>query len=1050
MKAFVLANFLGIAYAFSKNIEFVYKRSMSDPSQDPSLDLSLYLSLDSIGKENILALILGEKAIDNECKTELKKYCNSLRNSGLIPENTHPTLKELCENIEQECTNLNDKINTTSNDTWNSLYDIVTSISDKNFHLEKIHCNYAHVQCMIFRKFSGFSSICNEITEQCYHQINEDLAYEALLRTLPRDLESQAICEKKIKESCSKLNRESYYLLWSCFLLKETCGILLNKTKDNCEDLKNLKNTLKNVNTLGNDCYPLLRKCYFHSSNCDEEDKQKCAKLKSLCKEKNIIYSLPHHDLPFNPLNFPLTLQEKIDFQQLHTEALTFGIFLGKPLSTKFSHFLLFSKHYAGENVDNLDNAKLCTKSLKNCASFEYITEELANICKKTDQNKVCEELNNELEEEYMSLKLVLYNKKLSNVSDATNSKSYSWSELPGTISKEDCTSLNYKCYCMDPYSNNTLYNACRNLRLECFKSAIYGQARDVLEEGLFGLLHNLDPKRTKECIAKLVERCQMVRNNNINLLSMCLRPKETCEALAKDVKLKSHHLRRILDKARDYPREKDCLVLEKQCEDLTKDFEELNGPCATLKRNCAHLRNTKEVKDSLLSKNTDILANVDNCTTYLNRKCPRWFRREINPFNLTCVAHHKSCVIMTEEVQNHCLAFQQNMEDHKVIEKSKEDEERDNICFLWDGYCDMLTGNCPDKLKQSYNGKNGLCVTLKENCKVFREKLPLLKALMYNIKGSLTEKNICINKLNDYCTKSAHSNKTLENSCKEYSENKETRAKTCDKLISWMKILCNTLPVKLGKAAKDLKNRANEFKKTKQETEKAINNSGLFLAIPQTADGKQNHHLSVRSNIYSNNTAYVRLVRREDVLDIEPSVRQGLAFDLMSLLVELYLEAKGICNHFIQECIFEDDCPKFKDSCKKIHESCKEFVLPNAKPHVTTSISTTTLTESTTVADTQSESTVVTTMIEGKCVALHSKTTWVTSKSISTKITTSVTTLTQKCKPVPCTTEETQTRKPETRTEADHTVMPNEGIKISGLGATSIVIWVIGIFVVI
>ncbi|KTW25474.1 uncharacterized protein T551_03738, partial [Pneumocystis jirovecii RU7] len=994
MKTFALASFLGIAYAFSKNIEFIHKRSASDPSQDPSqnpLDLPSDLSLDSLSEEKVLSLILGKNA-EFGCEKKLEEYCKDLEGLALEPKNVHPTLEGFCKNVKQECNDLKTQIDTLSSNANEFLMNIIKNISN-GVLLGKTRCNYAHIQCVIFREFHGFSSICDEIIKECSRTIGGNLTYDILLRALTENLKNSSICETKIKESCSKLNKEDYHLMLHCYKYGHTCTVLLNKTKDNCDSFKNFKNTLKNSNKLKDNCYPLLRKCYFYSSNCENGEVQDCMELKKRCEGENITYPPPSHNLPFNPLNFPPTLQEKIGLQEFHTEALTLGVFLEKSLSTKFSHFLLFSKHYTVDTAGNLDITELCTKSLENCASFEYLTEELRNICKKTDKNKACKELNDELKKEYMSLKLVLYNKKLSNVSDTTDSKPYSWDELPGTISKEDCINLGQKCHYMDPYSNNTLYNACRNLGLECFKSAIYGLANDVLEEGLFGLLHNLDPKRTKECIAKLVERCQVVRNNSIVILSMCLKPRETCEALAKDVKLKSHHLRRILDKARDYPREKDCLVLEKQCEDLTKDFEELNGPCATLKRNCAHLRNTKEVKDNLLSKNTDILANVDNCTTYLNKKCPRWFRREINPFNLTCVAHHKSCVIMIEDVQNHCLAFKENMESHNIIEESKDNKKKDDICFLWSGYCDMLTGNCPDKLRQGNKGEDGLCVSLKKNCKTFREKLPLLKALMYNIKGSLKEKNTCINKLNDYCTKSAHSNKTLEDSCKEYNKDKNTKSETCEKLISWMKILCNALPVKLDKAAKDLENRANEFKKTKQEIEKAINDSGLFLAISQTADGKQNHHL------HSNNTAYVRLVRREDALYIEPSLRQGLAFDLVSLLVELYLEAKGICDHFIQECVFEDDCPKFKDSCDKIRKSCKEFVLPDAKPHVTTSISTTTLTESTTVTDTQSKSTAATTIMEGKCVALHSKTTWVTSKSTSTKTTTttSVTTLTQK-----------------------------------------------------
>ncbi|KTW27981.1 uncharacterized protein T551_02948, partial [Pneumocystis jirovecii RU7] len=640
MKAFILASFLGIAYAFSKNIEFIHKRSASDPSQDPSLDLSLDLSLDSIGEEKIMSLILGKKAIDNKCKTELEKYCGSLENSGLVPENVHPALKEFCGNVEQKCIDLKDKINTTSNNIWDSLYNIVTSISNKNFHLEKAHCNYAHVQCMFFQEFSSFSSICDQIAEQCHHQINEDLAYEALLRTLPKNVESQVACEEKIKESCFKLNKESYYLLWSCFQKEYTCENLLIK-KNNCKSLKkDIENTFQ---------------------------------------------------------EFPPTLQEEIGFYRLHDEAAAHGVLIIKPISTGFNRFILLAYHI--KNTAR-NRTKRCIKYLENCA-FGYLTEELENLCNTTNHDEVCEKIDREVQEECDSFKLALQKKGL--MGKNVKSQFYTLNKLSKIIYEESYTTLISKCAYIQSHCGVDFTDACGILRIAYYRAQFYKLAKEVLEGGLFGLFHNLDSDGTKKCIDKLVEKCKVVRNNSINLLSMCLKPKETCEALAEDVERKSYRLRHALDKTRDYPREKDCLVLEKQCEDLTKDFEELNGPCATLKRNCAHLRNTKEVKDSLLSKNTDILANIDNCTTYLNVKCPRWFRREINPFNLTCVAHHKSCVIMIEEVQNHCLAFKENMESHDVIKKS-EDNEKDNICFLWGGYCDMLVENCPDKLKQGNN----------------------------------------------------------------------------------------------------------------------------------------------------------------------------------------------------------------------------------------------------------------------------------------------------------------------------------------------------------
>ncbi|KTW29440.1 uncharacterized protein T551_02056 [Pneumocystis jirovecii RU7] len=1045
MKTFLVATFFGITHAFSKNTEFTYKRS----SLDSLLD-SLNSSLDSLSKEKILVLILEQSAINDQCEIKLKEYCNDLKSINIKPKDLYPILEELCEERKgkQKCTDLKDKITTISNKVKDSLDNINNNIENLKFYLEKKHCNYVHFQCMFFRKFSGFSIVCDNILEQCYEKISKNLTYEVLLRALDGNLKDKTACETKIKDSCQKLNMENFYLIWFCFQKERTCNVLIENAKYNCESLKkNIKNTLENNYKLKEKCYFLLQECYFYSSNCEKEDKQECMKLKSFCEEKNIIY--PHsHSFSFNPM-ISFTLQEKIGLQQLYSEALAFGVFLGKSLLTSLSRFLVFSNYYGKNNAEKLNNFQKCINSLKNC-TFKYLTEDLKSICNTVSHDETCRKLNNELQEECRSLKLYLYNNKLSSVNNNTESNSYSWDQLPETISQEDCINFSTKCYYISSYCSNALLNACQNLKRGCSKSAFYKLAYGILEEGLFGLFHNLNSNRLKKCTDKLVEKCQTLRNRSIYLLSLCLKPKETCKALAKDVEKKSHRLQHILDEKRDYPQEQDCLVLEKKCKDLTKDFNQLNAPCNTLKKHCDHLRNTKKLKGALLIKNKDILVNVDNCTEYLNIKCSQWFRREINPFNLTCVAHRKSCVIMTEDVQNHCSAFQQNMEDHKVIEKSKEDEERDDICFLWEEYCDMLMENCPHKLKHDNNGGNGPCMKLKNNCKTFREKKPLLKVLMYNMKGSLTRKDICVNQLNNYCRNSMKSNKTLKNLCQKYNKDEKTRNKICDKFIKWVKILCDTLPIKLDKAVEDLKNRANEFKKAKQETEKAVNDSGLFLLISQAINEKQNYYrFNTRSNIHNNVTAYIKLMRREDVLDTHPSVRQGLAFDLISLVIELYLEAKAICDHSIQECVFENDCLKFKDSCKEIDKYCKEFELPEAISLVITSISTVTITDS--LKDTQSESTIIK-ITDGSCVLLHSKTSWITSKSLSTemKTSTSLITSTQKCKPVPCTTEKAQTKVPEDGNRTDRILIPSEGIKISKLTIVNIVIWAMSIFIMI
>ncbi|KAG5520152.1 hypothetical protein PMAC_001228 [Pneumocystis sp. 'macacae'] len=1018
MKVFVLAEFLGIAHAFSENIGII--SGSLDPSDVP---------LNLIGKERILALILGENAINDECGQKLEEYCKDLKNIGLKPKDLHPELEGLCQKMKQKCTDLKNEITTNSNKVKVFLQDLSNAFTNSKIILSKAQCNYIHVQCIIFHDFSDFLSLCDTLDEQCHGSILQTLAYEALSRALGRDLKTQANCEAKISNFCSKLIKENYYLLWSCFHQKHTCETLLAEKKDNCELLeKDIETLFKNTHKLEEDCYFLLEKCYFHSPVCEETIIQDCESLKNRCKEKNILY-FPH-GYHFNPLEFPFTLEEKIGLNQLFTEVEASGILNIKPLFLRIHRFLLLAYHL--RNSDQNMTTR-CINYLEDC-TFSYLTKTLRNLCNETDHVQVCEEINNTLQGECNFFKLALEEKGLFNITTGIKNKLYTLDKLFKIIHEKAYTDLISKCYYLQSLCGVNFVNACRILKVVHYRAQLSNLAKEVLEGELFGFLHDLGSGGIKGCVLKLVEKCKKVRNDSIDLFLMCLKPKETCEALMEDVGRKALQLQSILNEKRDYPEEKDCIVLEKKCENLSKDFEELNAPCSTLRRNCAHLRNAQKLKDALLNKNNDILATVDNCTKYLEMKCPRWFMREMNPFSLICVAHYKTCTRIREDVQNHCSAFEQNMKIENVVKQSEESEKKDNICFFWEKYCDMLMENCPDKLKKD-NGEGELCVKLKRNCKTFRDKFPLLKALMYNIKGSLTGEDVCTTRLKGYCTSSAKLNKTLEESCNEYNKDDNVRGEICNKFIKWTEILCNNLPAKLVKVAKDLKDRAAEFKETKEQAEKAARESGLFLVASQAAGEKQNHRLAARGNV----TAYIRLVRRDD-LDIESSVRHGLAFDLMSLVLELYLEAKDICGHFIEECAFEDDCPKFGDPCEEIRKYCKVFVLPKAMSSTETSVSTAT--------DGKPKSTVTTK--DGKCVAIDSKTTWVTSKSVSTKTKTrtSVTTSKQKCKPVPCTTEEARTKGRETGGAG--TKIPSRGTKIFGLTVMNIVIWVIGIFIVI
>ncbi|KAG5513123.1 hypothetical protein PMAC_003419 [Pneumocystis sp. 'macacae'] len=469
-----------------KNIEFVHKRS---GSLDPP-----YTSPGLIGEEGILALILGKDVTNNQCEQKLGEYCKDLGNAGLKPESLHPELKGLCQEAKKKCTDLKTKITTNSDKAKNFLQSFLNVRNNSEIVLSNSQCNYIHVQCIVFHDFSDFLSLCDALYEQCHKDILQTLAYETLSRALSQNLRTQAACEAKIPDFCSKLIRENYYLLWSCFHQKHTCETLVAKKKDNCEFFKkDIGILFKNTHKLEKDCYLCL--------------KNDCKDLKNRCKEKNVLYLSRSHF--FNPLEFSPTLQERISLDQLfaEVEALAYHV---KKLKSKYDNKMT-----------------------------------LRNLCNKINYVEACEQINNDLQ-----AKNKLYT--LSGLSELVYDNTYAY--------------LISKCYYLQSHCGNDFVDACRVLKAAYYRAQLYNLAEEVLEEELFGLLHNLnDLNGNKKCAEKLIKDVE--------------KPKETCEALMEDVERRSLQLRSILDKKRDYPEEKDCIVLEKSARIYQKDFEDQNAP---------------------------------------------------------------------------------------------------------------------------------------------------------------------------------------------------------------------------------------------------------------------------------------------------------------------------------------------------------------------------------------------------------------------------------------------------------------------------------------
>ncbi|KTW30107.1 uncharacterized protein T551_02051 [Pneumocystis jirovecii RU7] len=310
------------------------------------------------------------------------------------------------------------------------------------------------------------------------------------------------------------------------------------------------------------------------------------------------------------------------------------------------------------------------------------------------------------------------------------------------------------------------------------------------------GMLHNLiqnNGNNLKKCQKVLLQTCKKYKNKNEGLFILYMNPKETCLMLKNDIKVKGY---------------------------TENDSNSIHKPCSTLEERCTFLENVEQLKHYFLEKRKRFFLKQGTI-------------KEKNPFNYSCVFLEKSCDILVSNMIDHYTSLKENMETWNVIDKVNNDTKKENICLLWMPYCDKLTPNCQNLIKNN-NNKNGVCLQLKDKCKLFFEKRRMEEAITYQLRGSLSTRDECKKALDEYCQRSKNTNNaTTAGLCKNITTNANShqiKEDFCARIIARVLEQCSELLKEITKAD-NLEKKREKFEKIKKDAEKATKNAKVILS---------------------------------------------------------------------------------------------------------------------------------------------------------------------------------------------------------------------------
>ncbi|KTW27607.1 uncharacterized protein T551_03106 [Pneumocystis jirovecii RU7] len=1016
MKAFVLANFLGMTYAFSENIESIYKEFLNllqnppqnllqNPSQNP---------LSYITKENIFALILKDTT-NNQCQIKLKKYCKDLEEKAQMLESSFNVLKELCQETElnKKCNDLEENIMERCTALERSLKDILTKPSKT-----VLYCLYQN-ECMFVQEACSMEvkEKCNYLRIFCRGERRDDLKTKFLLRALSGNLKTKEDCEKIIDKKCLAFMEESDELMNFCLIPFNKCDELIKLMKRECSSLQfSLKKLLGNTKISKEECNLLLEECYFHNSNCNNTLNDECREIEKKC-ENEVKYK--HFPLPFNPIGKEIVLIEKIGKEKLFKDE------IGKPgIKDTIDLLILLSNGYLSVCETYIEECR------KLCSLLPQLEDLYNNTKRKMNKSKeICTTLEKKLKPKCKFFKSKLYDLSLSDTNeDNKDAKLIGWTKQSINFNEKLCIDLESKCFYLRKSCNNVgikMFNACINVKSTCLKTRLFRREYQLFQSTLKGKLHNLTNNSLKTCIDELWTLCKkIISNDNPILMDLCLHPWNTCKELANDIERQSRWLRSDLDWKRDFPDEEDCKKLKEKCEVLGHDSKMNDLPCFTLKGRCDHLKNAKELEDILLEEKAENLGNLDICIERVSEKCNKWSKRKKTRFIFSCIQLVTTCQIITRDIKSKCSVLEKNIDIEDVLNQVKSDNAniKGPTCDLWEPYCDKFMLSC--EILVQNNGKNGKCKELKESCKSYREIQEQEVRLMYELRGSLNDKNKCESTLNKHCL---HWDKTKNNTFKNFcnnntgTKNNTTKSELCKKLLKHVKERCTKLLTKLNDMAteieksikiveelneaakKALKNTNLILTSSKQKTDPNINNATLILAYNANADRNVNLKTDVT---LKNQSRY--LEQKETKVNI--TEKEVEAFDAAAEALKVYTEVKAECKGLQLECEFKEDCSEYKDVCKKIEDACNKLKSLEIKSSETKTIN---QTIKTIITKTETNTTQKTLTTGEQCMSISTTDKWITRTSTHTHTSTqtSVLTLTvtltstKECKPMKCTT---------------------------------------------
>ncbi|KAG5519986.1 hypothetical protein PMAC_001061 [Pneumocystis sp. 'macacae'] len=1034
MKAFVLTGLLGIAHAFSKNIEHVHRRSAS-------LQALASISSTLTIKEEVLILILKEKENieNNQCQTKLEEYCKKLQNMGLLDKvlALHTEMKNLCENMKykETCNNL-EKINTRCEKFKRKLKSIINSFGPYDYYTMQSQCILLEKMCS-----NGFKKECNDLTILSQRKERNDIVSEFLLRAFSGNLKTEEDCEKVINEKCLIFMGESDELMEFC-LGSNRCKSLINFTEIKCKDLEmsalNLKYFIENndeTEILEEMCTLFLKRCHFHKPNCNDSFQSVCKDLEEKCGEERK-YTPP--DLTLDLLGKEITLMDEIEHKELFDDE------IGKP-GIKNTIDLLSLLVNGGPNSCETN----LNKCYEFCSSLPQLKDLYDNVTKRMNQSKkeICTSIYDKLKLRCKDLKSKLHSLSISSTAENQESTVLGWSEQSAELDERLCIDLESECFYLQANCDDMdikMSNACDNLESACLKTRLFRRGYQLFQNVLRGKLHNLtETDFLQTCMNGILELCKTeFHTENPILMDFCLRPWDTCRTLESDIERRSRKLRISLGWKRDFPSDEDCKKLEEECGVLGQDSIMNDLPCLTLKERCNHLKNAKELEDILLKKQVEKLNDLNICIREVAEICNSMSKRKRMGFALSCIQLNTTCQMITRDINFKCTTLGKNMDFMEVLEKTKNmDADKGPECDLWEPYCDKYMSNCEKLIEDNGDGK---CKKLKENCESYRELQNRENEVMYELQGNL-DGNECKSALDKYCLDWTETdNHAFKNFCNDSTGAKNDTARTelCQKLAERIKERCTELSTKLNTMATEIEKSVEAVKELSSIAEKALETAKLTLnkqktdinnaALAPLYNANANIKRDLRADALQKD--HPKYLQQKDV-NVNITDREAMAFDATTEALKVYLEVEAECKNLLLECGFKDDCSEYKGACEKIEEACNKLeplkLKSSGKEATNQTIIEATITE-TIIIETKSDGTQKTVTVEGQCLLVRTTDRWVTSTSTYTRtstqtsIITSTVTLTsqRQCKPMKCTTRGEE--------EAGN-IKPSEGIRMSG-----------------